>query len=201
MPIKNIYVKAFSERMEKHSADVSTNEYGIFKIPLDKSLVRNEKFIRIQPHDPTGRYQPQYGGMPIPYNIGAFNIVYMVKPDMPGVQVNGFKELNDVFVRTGDTVQIRASGSISFNKTGGSSDPGGRLTDQWTLPLRQYNLVHYIPQHAALLYRIGSGDKWRYAGKDITFIADQDGHLQFEVNDNNQSNNKGFYLVEVKVSQ
>jgi hypothetical protein len=197
-PLKNIRLRAFSENMASSSDEVKTNDFGIFKIPLYKAVVRNEKFVRIQPRDPGNKYKDMHA-TPLIYNVASFNTVYMIEPSIAPLSVSGYTKLSSYMIHKGDSVIITASGSVSFNSLQATSDPNGRLRDQVGLSLQQHNLVREVIYHASLLFRLGNNQPWQYAGKRKEFVADRDGYLEFEINDINQSNNKGAYQVEIKV--
>jgi hypothetical protein len=101
-------------------------------------------------------------------------------------------------VSRGDKVTIKAHGNIIVGPWVGGSDPDGRSSGFAGASLAQYNLVPNF-NHAALLYRISRESGWRLAGKSVEFEADQDGALEFQVNDNDQGNNSGSYDVDVTI--
>ena len=49
--------------------------------------------------------------------------------------------------------------------------------------------------------RISGENEWNLAGKEIEFIAQNEGYLEFQINDNQQSDNEGKYKVKVIVSK
>lgn len=102
------------------------------------------------------------------------------------------------FIKKGNLINLRASGSMRVGKWVGNSTPEGKTSGVGGFPLEDYNLVA-DKNHAALLYRISPNDAWEAVVGIDEFEAAKDGVLEFLVNDKDVSNNSGAYKVVVKI--
>lgn len=102
------------------------------------------------------------------------------------------------FIKKGNLINLRASGSMRVGKWVGNSTPEGKTSGVDGFPLEDYNLVA-DKNHAALLYRISPNDAWEAVVGIDEFEAAKDGVLEFLVNDKDVSNNSGAYKVVVKI--
>ena len=101
-----------------------------------------------------------------------------------------------VFVKKGSTVQVTATGDVDFGGTVGGfgqvildADGSGDSAQGYPQPnLRKNSLICNI------------GSKWYQGGKTKTFVADEDGLLILQPNDNNLSDNSRGWKVEVYVT-
>jgi hypothetical protein len=93
-------------------------------------------------------------------------------------------------VEAGDSIFVRAEGIIKVGEIYGNSTPAGieRLRSE------KYCIEKNI-SHGALLIRVGEQLRWAYCGERFAQIATASGELFFQVNDNDQGNNLGHYLV------
>lgn len=101
-----------------------------------------------------------------------------------------------IFIKKGTTVQVIASGDIDFGTTLGIAAPILDADgDDWQVPpdypapqLRKNSLICQI------------GSKWYQGGKNKTFVADEDGLLVLQPNDNKLNDNSRGWDVEVYVT-
>ena len=152
-----------------------------------------------------GVFTANWGGINKGYNQGiignnnqgnTINIDTTPKPKSQiGIDISGYIETN-FEVHIGDSIVIRASGSMTIGRYVGQSTPKGKNSGLLNFPLTDYNLVKEFP-HAALMYRINKDMDWKLCGNGVEFIAPKSGELEFQVNDNKQDDNSGAYQVEV----
>ncbi len=97
-------------------------------------------------------------------------------------------------VTKGDKISIRASGEVTFGIMAGSGGPEGINF------FPSYNYFENL-SHGCLIGRIAQSedDPWTYIGASADFTADRSGELQFNVNDNDPSNNVGEFEVKITV--
>lgn len=100
-------------------------------------------------------------------------------------------------VQTGETIAIRAWGSINVGPFVGDSSPDGRESGLFGVGLTKYDIVKTF-KHAVLMFKLAEQDNWVACGSSFKFRSNKDGELIFQVNDNDQSNNSGAYTVEVR---
>lgn len=96
-------------------------------------------------------------------------------------------------VALGEEVKIEAQGSIMLGFFAGVTTPGG------IEGYRSYN-IDPSSKHGALLYKIGNGSFSAMNAPSVTFKAKNSGELHFVVNDNDPSNNSGYFDVRVTIN-
>lgn len=119
-------------------------------------------------------------------------------------------------IQIGDKITVKASGTVFFGLSAGEGDPTGAQNwcyqgyyddsgDGYDCKEHPYNYSQDV-RHGGLLGRIkvlSTKSTWYndniYWGKGATLTADVAGILEFNVNDNDPSNNKGFFKVDVEV--
>ncbi len=99
-----------------------------------------------------------------------------------------------ITIRTGDRVKITATGSIRVGGFLGHSTPEGIQCYM----CEQYNIVQQF-KHGSLMFKRSNSVNWEYCGLSRVFTVNSPGELFFEINDNDQKNNIGYYEVEVQV--
>ena len=100
-------------------------------------------------------------------------------------------------VKQGETVLIKAWGTINVGPIVGDSSPDGRSTGLFGFSLVNYDIVKNF-KHAVLMFKLADGSDWTACGSNYKFKAEADGELIFQVNDNDQGNNSGAYTVEIQ---
>lgn len=95
-------------------------------------------------------------------------------------------------------IAIQATGSIVAGENVGTITPTGK-TNYLFFSLSHYNLVPSFP-HGALLYRLAPDAPWQYCGDLCTFQMPASGKatIQLTVNDNNQVDNSGAFVVKIQ---
>ncbi|MBN1285836.1 MAG: SH3 domain-containing protein [Anaerolineae bacterium] len=126
-------------------------------------------------------------------------------PEVISLVVPGSSALFDsgVSVHAGQTFTITASGAV--NPCAGGGEDGAYCIfygpDGGVAPGVASNEFGVFPapdlSFMALLARIGEGGAWFQVGAGGAFTADRDGVLQFLVNDNLRSDNRGAFTVEI----
>jgi hypothetical protein len=77
-PIEGIRITASSEIDGVHTNEVSTNAFGLFTIAIDKTIIKENKYLRLLARDPAGRYRMLGNyGEPAAYNINSFVVLRM----------------------------------------------------------------------------------------------------------------------------
>lgn len=177
---------------------VKTDANGHFKIRVHKALLEGENGVRLQVRDPAGRFaalrtDPEF------FDINNFIILRMQPSAGKAFSVSSHAR-PDICVNEGDLVNIEADGQIRVGTWVGTSDPDGRSSGVMGMSLEAYNIVSEI-NHGALMYRIAGKTGWRFVGKRSRFMigSDEDGCLEFQINDNRQNDNYGAYSVRVSV--
>ncbi|MDX1911533.1 MAG: hypothetical protein SFV22_08620 [Saprospiraceae bacterium] len=97
-------------------------------------------------------------------------------------------------LRAGDRVQIKATGSIRVGAFLGHSGPEGIQCYM----CERYNIVKQF-KHGSLMFKRSGLSSWEYCGQSRVFTVASPGELSFEINDNEQGNNIGYYVVEIQV--
>lgn len=113
-----------------------------------------------------------------------------------GTYYNPYK--SKVKIEKGDDVIIKASGTIKVGTFVGNSTPIGLERGVFGLSLSDYNYFKN-QNHAALCFRLGEGDSWKFYDKESKFNVQEDGYIEFMINDNIQTDNSGAYKIEVTV--
>jgi len=88
----------------------------------------------------------------------------------------------------GERVKIKGYGAVNLGMMAGTGGPDG------VAGFQGYCVDPEIP-HGAIM--VGMNGKWTLAGSDKTYKAPVDGKLQFAINDNDYTNNKGYFDVVV----
>ena len=189
-------IDVFVMGLDYELSPVKTNNFGEFKIYIPKSILPDKNAVLLQASDSTRKYKPKHAD-PEYFNINAYAIIQMEPSEAHRIVVRGFTRTT-VCVKKGDAISIEADGSIKVGSFVGSSDPDGRSSGVLGLSLESYNIVSRF-NHAVLMYRFTGEDEWKVAGKRKRFIAPRDGCIEFEVNDNSQGDNSGYYEVEVSI--
>jgi Trypsin-like peptidase domain len=117
------------------------------------------------------------------------------KPAEPpsSLQVSGYTQ-SGLCVNAGDMLEIEASGSIVVGSILGTASPDGIDV----IFSQIYNLVPEF-SHGALLCKLDSESLWRECGSHASFVVENQGCLEFQVNDNDQGNNRGAFGVQVVI--
>ncbi|MGB8193672.1 MAG: toll/interleukin-1 receptor domain-containing protein, partial [Chitinophagaceae bacterium] len=194
--LQEIEVSVVAEGIEVQP--VKTDRSGIFRLPVSRGLLTNTNAIRLQVHDPAGRYKP-LRLEPDFFNITSFAVIKMQQSEAVKIAVEGYTPTS-ICIDKGDIVNIEADGNIRVGANIGNADPDGRNSGMLGMSLEQYNIVRNL-NHAALLYKLDGDANWKLAGKRKRFVATHNGCIEFQVNDNTQSDNYGSYTVEVSVQR
>ena len=104
------------------------------------------------------------------------------------IDVSSYSNHTRVFLKKGNIVTLKASGEITLGPFAGTTGPEG--IEGYTL----YNFVQGFKQ-GSLLGKIGDGE-WFLVGNGQTITCQESGDLQLVVNDNDPSNNSGYFYVE-----
>lgn len=110
------------------------------------------------------------------------------------LEIDSYSNTTDISIQKGDSIRITASGSITYGSWAGSGGPDG--IDGYT----SYNRISGF-RHGSLLVRIGDNGEWQAVGKLKSIVANNNGALQFIVNDVDPSNNSGFFTIELKITK
>ena len=111
------------------------------------------------------------------------------------VSVNQYVHADNLCVEPGDTIRLIAKGAVQVGFWVGAVDPGGTRGSL----LGDGSLVWLYP-HGSLLCKLSSEKKWRFCGSFLEFTAPAAGCMEFEVNDENKSNNQGAFTVDVSIT-
>lgn len=108
-------------------------------------------------------------------------------------EIDSYTNTTDIIIKKGEEIDITATGSITYGAWAGSGGPEG--INGYT----SYNRIQGF-RHGCLLARIGDNGEWKAVGsKSYRIRADNDGVLQFIVNDNDPSNNSGNFTVDLLI--
>jgi len=194
--IPGINVKLITAEFADKVPAVKTDEHGLFVIFLRRDVIGTNKYLEFLVKDEQSKYRDKR----VTKNLSSPFDLYMEKGgEVHHLRVNTFIRTN-IHVKSGDLIKIFATGNIKVGPWVGHSDPDGRSSGFAGADLSFYNIVQTL-NHAALLYRFsgeGASD-WKFAGKQMEFYAQQNGFLEFQVNDNDQGNNSGAYELKVIV--
>lgn len=119
------------------------------------------------------------------------NFARIVKPNI--IKVSSYSNYTRIFVKMGNTLTLKASGSIVLGPWAGSTGPEG--IDGF----EAYNFVQGFKQ-GSLLGKIGDSGEWFLVGNGQTITCEISGDLQLVVNDNDPSNNSGYFDVEYSIN-
>jgi hypothetical protein len=162
------------------------------------------KGIKITPQRSKVNYLDDKGGEFIFYKPTGVRVAETRRTESPVTSTQtikvskGTQELT-VRARPGQVITIQASGSLVAGPNVGVVTPIGK-THYLLFSLSHYNLEPSLP-HGALLYRFAPDETWRYCGDLCTLQAPASGEatIQLTVNDNNQVDNSGAFVVQVQV--
>ena len=118
------------------------------------------------------------------------NFARIEKPNI--IKVSSYSNSTRVFLKKRNIITLKVSGSISLGSWAGTTGPKG--IEGYTL----YNFVQGFKQ-GSLLGKIGDGE-WFLVGNGQTITCQESGALQLVVNDNDPSNNSGYFNVEYYIS-
>ncbi len=113
------------------------------------------------------------------------------------LQVSSFVN-SDICVTGGETLEIKASGSLSVGDWLGYVTPEGKDQGLFGVSLDSYNIVPKY-SHGALLCKLTTEDIWRECGSEETFVAGNVGCLEFDINDIEKQNNSGAFSVTMTI--
>lgn len=99
----------------------------------------------------------------------------------------------------GDNVNVTASNFVTVGEFLGDVTADGRTTGLFGLSIEQYNIIRNLP-HGSLMCRVGSVTDWELCGTRREFTAQAAGCLEFEINDNDKTDNSGVFSVTVSVN-
>lgn len=182
---------------------IETDDFGQFEFIFNKwntGLGQNQAINLAFKDTKNGAYKDLEGWFPVSLPIP----VLMEKADQPRVSYNlkiGKDATTGIRVKKGETIIIKASGSIEVGSFVGTSAPGGIEGNKGPLgiSLKRYNYFS-TKNHGALCYRFNSlSNTWIcYSNKqENKYKIQQDGRIEFKINDNDQGNNHGHYEVEI----
>ena len=117
------------------------------------------------------------------------NFAQIQKPNI--INVSSYSNHTRVFLKKGNIITLKASGEITLGPFAGTTGPEG--IEGFTL----YNFVQEFKQ-GSLLGKIGDGE-WFLVGNGQTITCQDSGDLQLVVNDNDPSNNTGYFYVEYNI--
>jgi hypothetical protein len=173
-------------------------------IKVEKDLNDDSYFVLTEKDGKTKLYSSFNGRFQIIFsketNYWKFSVSEKFKSDINFAQVDkantidvsSYSNYTRVFLKKGNTLTLKASGSISLGPFAGTTGPEG--IDGHSL----YNFVQGFKQ-GSLLGKIGDGP-WFLVGNGQTIACEESGNLQLVVNDNDPSNNSGYFLVEYHIS-
>lgn len=117
------------------------------------------------------------------------------------VEVNHYQASNICFAKD-TTLDILANGEIRVGNWVGVVPPEGKDDFSFLglkIPLDPiYNIDPQLP-HGVLMIRLSGTSKWFGYNQTRKFIANEDGCLEFDINDADTSNNTGVFSVRVHV--
>lgn len=184
---------------------VETNDFGEFRIYISKSALNGPmEYMDLLISDPLNRYKDFKKTVNI---LSPVEILLdkNLKSNVVHLQIRGDTTI-ELACSPGDLVHIRASGSILVGAFTGNSGPNGIESGPLGLTMTHYNIVPEY-KHAALMLALPGDAKWRYCGSEAKVIIPTTGaptkadlvKIHFQINDNMQSDNSGYYEVEVTV--
>jgi len=199
--IKGIKVTVVIQNYETTLPSTITDDNGVFQLIIRKEGVLNIQAIQIIFSDvDNGKYKDLEKTVFI-------NQYEPVKVEMEECSDCGSKQnlkvnahvKSDINVEEGDLVIIKADGVIKVGEWVGTSGPEGLQNGVLGVSLSSYNIFPNW-NHAALYYRFGEKDDWKYYDeKKNKYVVQTKGYIEFGINDKNLSDNSGAYNVEVIV--
>ena len=176
-----------------NSSDRSTASRMVLQQPGARTVVDN--LVLAAPTSSTGP------GVPSPPSVTSSALGNTVT--VPGNQA---WTATGVFLNVGAVVQISASGGVSFSRGSKPGPPAGDSPDCLTVANGPYGwrAAPYVANQlpcSSLLARIGENGVVFYVGAGTTLIAATPGQLYLGVNDNNFSDNSGFWTASIAVKR
>ena len=118
------------------------------------------------------------------------NFARIEKPNI--IKVSSYSNYTRIFLKKGNTITLKASGEITLGPFAGTTGPEG---------IEGYTIYNFVPgfKQGSLLGKIGDGE-WFLVGNGQTITCEESGDLQLVVNDNDPSNNSGYFDVEYSIN-
>lgn len=118
------------------------------------------------------------------------NFTRIEKPNM--LDVSSYSNYTTINLKKGDVITLKASGKITLGPFAGTTGPEG---------IEGYTMYNYVSgfKQGSLLGKIGDGE-WFLVGNGQTITCMESGKLQLVVNDNDPSNNSGYFNVEYYIN-
>lgn len=110
------------------------------------------------------------------------------------IEVNSYTDHADVFIKKGDKIYLKATGTVKYGSWTGSGGPEG--IDGFGSFSTNTNF-----KHGSLLGKIGQNGEWFLIGSYKTLTATISGKLFIMINDNDPSNNEGGFDVEYGINK
>ncbi|MEO1628852.1 MAG: hypothetical protein AAFV25_27125, partial [Bacteroidota bacterium] len=184
-----------------------TDDRGFFKFIINKSGIGNTQAIELLLQDVKNHKYKDLTKVVLITQRAPLDIEMKECGAACGERAN-YKISSFVQTRTpvkeGDIVTIQASGTIRVGQFVGTSGPEGIPNNKGVLgiSLAAYNRFTQW-NHAVLLYRFGDNDRWRYYDnrKENKFMIQEDGYIEFGINDKKLHDNSGAYDVEVIINR
>lgn len=197
-PVQGIDISLMNENgfnPNMNMPKTKSDDSGNFSVYLRRDIVGSAQYFVATLNDAKGRYK---------------FISKLIKPathTMIHIERGNYKTKNlkvnsytqAIKVSLGDRITINANGSIKVGQWVGSSKPEGRDAGVFNLPIDEWSVYREYP-HAALLYKYSWESDWHFCGEkteDIT--AQNDGYLEFMINDAKLDDNDGAYDVAIRV--
>jgi hypothetical protein len=202
--IKGISVRINIPNYEVEIPDVVTDEFGQFKIVVNKQGIGDAQAITLLFMDKISNNYKDKETITYINQYVSLN-VDLEKCETCGehhtFNIGGFVETK-ISLQPGDILKIQASGLIRVGPFVGTSGPKGIDGDKGFAggSLAAYNITTSC-NHGCLLYRTSSGGQWQCYSEGTSVSIQDGGTLQFQVNDNDQGNNSGSYKVEITVKR
>ena len=178
----------------------SADEEGRFFIDLPKSyLIKQIDYLELLFHDPKGRYLDHKETV----NINSPLEISLEERSEPiyqeSITVKG-RITVDVPVESGRVLRIKADGNIQLGGFLGMSDPEGKDTGVFNIPIDAYNIAPEA-NHGSLIVRFSDTQAWQFCSKACEFEIEKSEIVQLtlDINDIKQENNIGAYEVELVV--
>lgn len=201
--LKGIKVVIVIQNYDLTIPSTLSDDNGVFQIIIRKEGITNMQAIQVLFSDPNNN---KYKDLE---KVAFINQFEPIKVDMEecsdcgahyNLKINSFYK-SKIKVEEGDLVTIKAGGVMKVGGFVGNSGPEGIPNNRGVLgmSLEVYNYFK-IWNHAALTFRFGDKDEWKYYNeKENKFIAQKSGFMEFGINDNQQNDNEGAYEVEILI--
>lgn len=106
-------------------------------------------------------------------------------------RIDSFNNPTTIYLNIGDKVYMEAGGEVTLGTFAGNGEPPG--IDGYT----SYNRIEGF-KHGSLLFRVGNKN-WDSVNYEKIFTVSENGNLQFIINDNDPSNNNGYFWINIKI--